>query len=537
MTEHQDVVPGELEVSRRSLIAGAGIAGLALGAGGLFSDAALAAAGKQGPRGFTGASRYQYGPATAPGRAIAAAKKLVAAGKAPKTLVVGLYAGSVGNYSKGYPAGPSMIDMWQQYTGVKVKIVPVGPADASAKAARMAATKDGSHHIMQMGMADNGNLAEAGLLVDLSPYVAKYKPDWNDPKWGYVGGKTATQWMNYYNGKPYTVTSDGDFQVFYIRKDLWEDETEQKNFKAKYGYELAPPQTWDQVTDMAEFFTRPDKNLLGLTDLRSPAWGPINFIMRYISTGNPVAYYFDDNMKPLVDGPGGVKAMKHLVDTIKFGSKDALTWTYVEQYGNWGQKGAAMTIGFSNMTKFMKKGGPFDKGGQDAGAVTMAIPMPGWKVGGTLVQHTSIYFNASNGVNKYSPANHHEFAYTFLQWISSGQLYTWLTANPGGYQDPCKVACMTDPLVRQSYTPTTIDVLKKTIPLAAPSFSSIKGAPEYLQAVDQNMQKAQSGQSSPEAAVKQMATDFEAITNRNGRAKVAKAWVASKAGWPKQPAP
>jgi hypothetical protein len=51
------------------------------------------------------------------------------------------------------------------------------------------------------------------------------------------------------------------------------------------------------------------------------------------------------------------------------------------------------------------------------------------------------------------------------------------------------------------------------------------------------MQKAQSGQSSPEAAVKQMATDFEAITNRNGRAKVAKAWVASKAGWPKQPAP
>src|ERR1700712_3229134 len=174
----------------------------------------------------------------------------------------------------------------------------------------MAATKDGSHHIMQMGMADNGNLAEAGLLVDLSPYVAKYKPDWNDPKLGYVGGKTATQWMNYYNGKPYTVTSDGDFQVFYIRKDLWEDETEQKNFKAKYGYELAPPQTWDQVTDMAEFFTRPDKNLLGLTDLRSPAWGPINFIMRYVSTGNPVAYYFDDNMKPLVDGPGGVKAME-----------------------------------------------------------------------------------------------------------------------------------------------------------------------------------------------------------------------------------
>ena len=41
------------------------------------------------------------------------------------------------------------------------------------------------------------------------------------------------------------------------RKDLFEDEKEKKAFKAKYGYELTPPQTLEQYIDIAEFFHRP----------------------------------------------------------------------------------------------------------------------------------------------------------------------------------------------------------------------------------------------------------------------------------------
>ena len=45
-------------------------------------------------------------------------------------------------------------------------------------------------------------------------------------------------------------------EILYYRKDLFESTAEQKNFKAKYGYDLAPPVTWQQFTDAAEFFTR-----------------------------------------------------------------------------------------------------------------------------------------------------------------------------------------------------------------------------------------------------------------------------------------
>ena len=532
--------PAGPRTTRRQAVAAGAAAGLGLAiagpaAGGVTKSARRTRVGKAmgGPTGWAGSERYQYPEDSGPGRAVAAAKALKGANK-PYQLVVGLWPGSIGNYSTPYPKGATPpAQLWQQLTGIKIKFVAIPNTTTYAKNIQRAATHDGSLNVVQLDMHSTGDLAEAGLLLDLSDYVAKHRPDWNDPKWGYLGGNTTTRMLNYYNGKPYAVASDGDYQIFVIRKDLWDNPKEQAAFKAKYGYALQPPKTWDQQADMAEFFHRPDQNLLGATDLRSPQWGWINFVHRYTSTGNPVAYYWDDNMKPLINGPGGVKALNHMIKTTAYGSKDALSWIWVEQYGNWGDGGAAMTIAFNNLTKFHKKGGPFDKSGFDVGSKTHAIPMPGWNVNGKLVRHTSLYFNASNGVNKFSPSKYHEAAYLFLQWVASGPIYTWLTANPGGYQDPCKVACLTDPLVRESYTPRTMDVLGMTIPGAAPSITALKGANEYINALDINLQKALSGQSSPKAALDAVAASWDRTTNKVGRAKQIAAWRAAKLGWPK----
>jgi len=42
----------------------------------------------------------------------------------------------------------------------------------------------------------------------------------------------------------------------FIRQDVYDDPTEQAAFKAKYGYELKPPTTYEELYDQAEFFTR-----------------------------------------------------------------------------------------------------------------------------------------------------------------------------------------------------------------------------------------------------------------------------------------
>jgi len=59
-----------------------------------------------------------------------------------------------------------------------------------------------------------------------------------------------------YHGTYYGVPQWTNVEILYYRKDLFEASSEQKNFKAKYGYDLAPPTTWQQFTDAAEFFTR-----------------------------------------------------------------------------------------------------------------------------------------------------------------------------------------------------------------------------------------------------------------------------------------
>jgi multiple sugar transport system substrate-binding protein len=43
-------------------------------------------------------------------------------------------------------------------------------------------------------------------------------------------------------------------KVLIYRSDLFDDETNKAQFKAKYSYDLAPPQTWQQYTDAAAFF-------------------------------------------------------------------------------------------------------------------------------------------------------------------------------------------------------------------------------------------------------------------------------------------
>ena len=45
-------------------------------------------------------------------------------------------------------------------------------------------------------------------------------------------------------------------EVLFYQKSLFEDPKEQADFKAKYGYDLKVPSTWQEYIDVAKFFTR-----------------------------------------------------------------------------------------------------------------------------------------------------------------------------------------------------------------------------------------------------------------------------------------
>ena len=66
------------------------------------------------------------------------------------------------------------------------------------------------------------------------------------------------------SGKVYALPINQDCMGLVYRRDLLEDPKEMAAFKQKYGYDLVVPQTYDQLRDIVEFFTRPRANLYGI---------------------------------------------------------------------------------------------------------------------------------------------------------------------------------------------------------------------------------------------------------------------------------
>jgi len=48
----------------------------------------------------------------------------------------------------------------------------------------------------------------------------------------------------------------------WVRQDVFDDPTEQANFKAKYGHDLAPAKSWKELNEQAAFFTRKKGEML-----------------------------------------------------------------------------------------------------------------------------------------------------------------------------------------------------------------------------------------------------------------------------------
>ena len=195
-----------------------------------------------GPVGFDGAERYQYPLDSEEGRAIDGLRKLRADGKAPDKLIVQVLDFAQPQFEKGFPQGAqSHLELFEEETGIKIEFVVTSPADEYPENLRNASTKNGSFDIVTSAIEEVGDFAEAGLLLPLDDFVAKYQPQWADPEWGYLGGEPTVALFNQYKGSTYTVAFDNDTQPWTYRADLMENADEMAAFADKYGRPLDVP--------------------------------------------------------------------------------------------------------------------------------------------------------------------------------------------------------------------------------------------------------------------------------------------------------
>ena len=146
------------------------------------------------------------------------------------------------------------------------------------------------------------------------------------------------------NGKIYGFPDDGDVFVLYYRKDIFDDPKSKEEFKAKFGYDLAPPKTWKQFDEIGQFLT--DKywrrSIYGAAFFRQPPYTQFMFQERFRNEGGK---FFDaDTMKATINSDIGVKVFTDMRDENKFMPPGVEQWGFVENLAAFLAGQTAMTI-------------------------------------------------------------------------------------------------------------------------------------------------------------------------------------------------
>ncbi|WP_170285140.1 ABC transporter substrate-binding protein [Microvirga aerophila] len=105
--------------------------------------------------------------------------------------------------------------------------------------------------------------ADGGIVKEMTPFVKEH----GDPKlWDWEGLTESARKAVSHGDKILGLAVATSDQTLAYRRDLFENPDEKAAFKAKYGYDLVPPDTYKQFRDVAEFFTRKKgEKLAGVT--------------------------------------------------------------------------------------------------------------------------------------------------------------------------------------------------------------------------------------------------------------------------------
>ncbi len=150
-------------------------------------------------------------------------------------------------------------NLYEEQTGIKVTVVQE-PWGSFYNRAFAEFAAGGSSFDMIVGDSQwLGQGASQGHYVNLTDFLVGEGIDKT------VTPSTLTYYGEYPtgSGQYWAYPTEGDADGWAYRKDLFENPDEMTAFETEYGYPLAVPETWDQLLDIAKFFTRPDEGLYG----------------------------------------------------------------------------------------------------------------------------------------------------------------------------------------------------------------------------------------------------------------------------------
>jgi multiple sugar transport system substrate-binding protein len=396
---------------------------------------------------------------------------------------------------------------WNRLTGLEFVSSEVGlEADIYTKAINEATVRSGNIDVFLTFVNWNADLAESGLILDQTAWWQSYDPEVDHGPNAYL--KPLDSFTSLYKGRRFSMGADNDaFSMFY-RKDLEPGDV---------------PQTWEEFDRWVVEHNRPDQRLRGLHMYAERFFAYTGWAARFISKGGA---YFNDNMDPLIVSDEGVAALeeqKRLVDQVMW--PDAVSGDWTVAYSRFPEGSVFCAWAWPSLGQWAEN----PKTSKVAGKVS-AMPLPGTMHDGELVRAVPHVVGWSFSISRYGKAP--EAAYAFIQWFC-GPKVGLEAINRTGTLDPYRTPWYQTEQMKKRYGEDLLRVLLQMTPQTFPDIS-LRGANQYLDNLNLNLQQGFSGRKSPEQALKDTADEWQKITDRIGRGLQIDAWRSHRNSYPEQ---
>jgi len=440
-------------------------------------------------------------------RAIAGAKEYVKAKnlKDPKLTILlsSLYNNSFPDFTR----------KWEELTGIKFEIVPLGYTDIPAKIMQEGVAKTGVYDIFNDFPYTMPDAAGAKVVIPLDAYAAKYKPDFS-------GIADGLQYQQYYDDKLYIMVNDGDHLIMALRKDLLENPQAKAEYKAKFGKDLGCPDTVAEWAQQAAFFQTKEGDTRWGVKFEKPLYGAlgyrsINFSYRHFPLYMK-GLLFDKDMNPRITTPDGIAAIRAFAASVDNMPKDIQGWGTPQIYPFWASGQAYSAMSFPSIISFGNSNADSVIKGQQ-----IACLIPGNMVSGTLVRRSPQAAGTGYMVSAY--AKNPELAYLFIQWFTSPSVSDEAVAHPKGFWDPFRDDQINNQAIVARFGEQMVRTTLENSKYAA-SLLLIEGNYEYFKILDVNLADVMNKNITAEEAAKRIEAGWNKVTSDVGRDNQIRIW-------------
>lgn len=323
---------------------------------------------------------------------------------------------------------------FEERTGIEVVIEMYEHSEAVNKVMLDLNSKRGRYDFILQPHRELGRFVANGHVEALEKYLDD--PALRDPSFQPGDQLYEGLWkeISWYEGKTYGFPFTALTMYMWYRDDLLNNAEERAGFKAKYGYDLKPATTWQEYTDISEWFTRPGEGFYGtaIQGKRHEAlwyeW--LNFL--YSFDGDMLEVKSGSECGPvIVNSPEAIASLEYYKTLMAYSPADTLNYTWDDVMALMQQGKVYQLIMWNDATYAVA---------EDAEASTVAGKM-GFDIvpqgkGGKIGQVEGwTYLIPSYSKNK-------EAAYLFVQWMMELQqqldqhLNGGASARPDVYAHP-----------------------------------------------------------------------------------------------------